>query len=117
MPSRSAADEGVPVEAQWKRIGASVVCRDREHRVLLTRFECPGHPDSGGWTLPGGGVEWGETVEAAAVRELAEESGLVAELGSVLGMYSRWYTAEEAFLGVPGHRRQQHGRRWVVLPR
>lgn len=91
------------MEAAWKRIGAYVVCRDRDGRVLLTRFQWPGHPDSGMWTLPGGGIEWGESAEMAAVRELAEESGLSAELGPVLGVYSRWYSPQEAFRGEPGH--------------
>lgn len=90
------------MEPVWTRIGAYVVCRDLE-RVLLTRFSLPGHPDAGRWTLPGGKVEWGESAERAAVRELAEETGLAAELGPVLGIYSRWYSAQEAFRGEPGH--------------
>lgn len=90
------------VEAEWTRVGAYVVCRDSDDRILLTRFEASGHPDSHRWTLPGGGIEWGESAEDAATRELEEESGLSADLGPVLGVYSRWYTADEAFLGEPG---------------
>ena len=44
--------------------------------VLLVRRRNP--PDAGLWGYPGGHVEWGETVEAAALRELAEETGLSA---------------------------------------
>lgn len=95
--------DGGPMDAEWIRVGAYVVCRDSEDRVLLTRFHAPGHPDSGRWTMPGGGVEWGESAEWTAERELAEETGMSAHLGPVLGVYSRWYTAEESFRGEPGH--------------
>lgn len=91
------------LETGWKRIGAYVVCSDADGRVLLTRFDSPGHPDSGLWTMPGGGIEWGESAELAATRELAEETGLSADLGPVLGIYSRWYTADESVRGEPGH--------------
>ena len=49
-----------------------------------------------------GGMEWGETAEQTALRELEEEPGLTADLGCVLGVFSRWFTAEEAALGTRG---------------
>jgi 8-oxo-dGTP diphosphatase len=64
---------------QLRRIGAYGLCFDADGRVLLARgshrSEFPGV-----WSLPGGGVEQGEHPNAAAVREFAEESGLVVEL-------------------------------------
>lgn len=54
-----------------------------EGRALLVSRAKP--PDVGLWGFPGGKVEWGETVEVAALRELAEETGVVAEAGVVLG--------------------------------
>ena len=36
-------------------------------------------------------------------RELAEETGLTATLGSVLGVFSRWFTKEESTAGEAGH--------------
>ena len=91
------------MDVAWRRAAAYVVCRDEADRLLLTRFVSAGHSDSGKWTLPGGGMDWGESAEVAAHRELAEETGLTATLGSVLGIFSRWFTEDESAAGEPGH--------------
>jgi 8-oxo-dGTP diphosphatase len=54
-------------------VGIGVVVLKGDH-VLLVRRGKP--PNIGAWTLPGGAQELGETAEAAARRELAEETGI-----------------------------------------
>ena len=62
------------------RVAAYALCVD-DDRILLSRI-APGATTSsdGMWTLPGGGVDFGEHPGDAAVRELEEETGLVGEL-------------------------------------
>ena len=55
-----------------------------EGKVLLTKRE-----DFEVWCLPGGGVEDGESLAEAAIREAKEETGLDVELTRLVGVYSR----------------------------
>lgn len=52
-------------------------------RVLMQR-----RADSGNWSLPGGVMELGETLGAAVIREVQEETGLDVELTGILGIYT-----------------------------
>lgn len=66
-------------------VGVAAAARTEDGRWLLI---CRG--DTGEWALPGGTLEWGETLREAIVRELLEEAGVeVASLGDVSGVYSR----------------------------
>jgi 8-oxo-dGTP diphosphatase len=60
------------------RLAAYGVIR-RDGRLLVCRI-APGSLGEGIWTLPGGGLEFGEAPDVAVVREVAEETGLVAEI-------------------------------------
>jgi 8-oxo-dGTP diphosphatase len=68
---------GAPVPS-ISRLAAYGVIR-RDDRVLLCRVSA-GNLGAGLWTLPGGGMEFGESPEAAAVREVEEETGYVARV-------------------------------------
>lgn len=63
------------------RVGVLAVVR-RGERFLLVRRRNP--PDAGKWGFPGGAQELGETVAAAAARELREETGVGAEPHAIL---------------------------------
>ena len=65
--------------------GATGVVEDAENRVLLVR-----HSYMEGWHLPGGGVDAGEPPDAAVIRELQEEVGLIRSAPpEFLGLYTR----------------------------
>ncbi len=70
--------------------------------IVLIKRDNP--PFAGSYALPGGFVEVGETVEAAAVREACEETGLAIELLGLVGIYSnpardsRGHVVSAAFL-------------------
>jgi ADP-ribose pyrophosphatase YjhB (NUDIX family) len=58
----------------------------RDGRVCLVRRAI--EPRRGDWTLPAGFVEYDESPEGCAVREVAEETGLVVAIDGVLGVYA-----------------------------
>jgi len=68
---------GHPIPAVTRLAAYGVIRRD--DRILLCHV-APGNVGAGLWTLPGGGLAFGETPEAAAVREVEEETGLLARI-------------------------------------
>lgn len=62
---------------------ASCIIKDEFDRLLLIKRANP--PQQGRWSLPGGRVEEGESLEAAAVREVSEETGLSVTIVRRLG--------------------------------
>ncbi len=59
---------------------------ERNDEILLIKRKNPPFEDR--WALPGGFVEYGETVEKAVKREVMEEAGVEVELKGILGVYS-----------------------------
>jgi 8-oxo-dGTP diphosphatase len=68
-------------------VGVGAVIVDDAARVLLVkrRFE----PLAGQWSLPGGAVDVGETLESCVIREIREETGLDVEVGQVIEVFDR----------------------------
>jgi 8-oxo-dGTP diphosphatase len=54
--------------------------------IILIKRKNP--PYKGYWALPGGFVEYGETVETAVIREVKEETGLIIKINGLVGVYS-----------------------------
>ena len=62
-----------------------MIVRDGEVVIVRRRYE----PLAGHWSLPGGTLELGETLEAGVVREMREETGLEVDVGPVIEVFDR----------------------------
>ena len=73
------------------RVAAYAIVRDEQDRVLL----CHIHPSVGVgdvWTLPGGGLEFGESPARAVVREMQEETGFLGEIERLVEVDDRLFS-------------------------
>ncbi|MEV5277426.1 NUDIX domain-containing protein [Streptomyces sp. NPDC051994] len=64
-------------------VASSAVVTDGQGRVLLQRRR-----DNDLWALPGGGMDMGDSLPGAAVREVREETGLDVEITGLVGTYT-----------------------------
>jgi 8-oxo-dGTP pyrophosphatase MutT (NUDIX family) len=96
--------------ADIDRRAARVLLLDPSGRVLLLRGCDPARPEHRYWFTVGGGLEAGESLSEAAVREVYEETGLRITGADLVGPVrtdtvqfpfdSRWYSQEQTFFVV-----------------
>ena len=67
------------------KVSAICIVERGDKLLLVKRGNEPGY---GLWSLPGGYVDRGEVVEAAAAREVWEETGLTVEIDQLVGLFS-----------------------------
>lgn len=72
---------------QTTRVACYALITDAENRLLLCRL-CPRELDKGKWTLPGGGVCFGEDLMSATMREVFEETGLTVSITELADAHS-----------------------------
>ena len=95
-----------PPDRSVTRVSAYALCVDAD-RLLLCRIAPGPWTAVGRWTLPGGGLDFGEMPADGALRELAEETGLIGEVEGLADVFSwsaRWQHptdgADEAFHAI-----------------
>ena len=82
LTSRFHPEKGKPFRNPFPTVDTIIELED--DRIVLIYRKNPPH----GWAIPGGFVDYGETLEEAAVREAKEETSLDIELVGLLGCYS-----------------------------
>lgn len=78
------ANEPQQQDAQARFRVATFAIIERAGKYLLARRR-----DIGWWNLPGGGLEYGETVDEGMAREIMEEVGIAVTIERVVGIYSK----------------------------
>ena len=80
-------------------VGVGGVVIDDGRTLLIRRGS---HPLKGEWSIPGGLLEVGETLERGVVRELAEETGLEVRVIELIEVFERIFPAPPKADGTPG---------------
>jgi 8-oxo-dGTP diphosphatase len=79
--------------------GVGAVITNSAGQVALVRRGSA--PREGQWSIPGGRIEWGETIEEALLREIMEETGLTVKLERLIDVVD--FIARDASGAVTGH--------------
>jgi ADP-ribose pyrophosphatase YjhB (NUDIX family) len=75
-------DPAAPVANSLVPSVTAAVRNDQGYLLLIHKV------DNGYWALPGGGMDLGESIADAAIREVAEESGIEIEITGLVGLYT-----------------------------
>jgi 8-oxo-dGTP diphosphatase len=73
-------------DSRYPLLTVDALITDENGKIILIKRK--NNPFQGSWALPGGFVEYGETVEEAVLREVKEETGILIEILGLLGVYS-----------------------------
>src|SRR4029077_7477710 len=76
-------------------VGVGAIIIDGDRVALVKRGRAP---LAGQWSIPGGLLEVGETLRAAAQREVREETGLNVLIGDLLGVFDRVVPDEDGYI-------------------
>jgi 8-oxo-dGTP diphosphatase len=93
-----AHDRDAPVSSERRYparpiVGVGAVILMPDDRVVLVKRRH--EPLAGQWSLPGGMLELGETLEAGTAREVVEETGLIVDVGPVVEVFDRILVDED----------------------
>ncbi|MCP3975912.1 MAG: NUDIX hydrolase [bacterium] len=96
---RPACEECGYVHFRNPGVGAAAVAYDSAGRILLVR-RGPHATKAGLWSIPAGFVDYGEDVRDGAARELLEETGLTAEIGTPVWVATNFHDPAKVTVGI-----------------
>lgn len=82
-------------EARWPRVAVGGIVVEQGRILLVRRAHAP---DAGLWSIPGGSVEWGETLCEAVRREVREECGVAVKVHELLWLGERLFRGSDGSL-------------------
>lgn len=88
-----------------------VVCLKGDEVLLIKRGQAP---RLGQWSLPGGRLEWGETLVAGALRELTEETGVSAEILGLIDAVDGLFTSRTTGETTRHYVMIDYAARWIA---